>query len=144
MSHMLEPINLHQDKSLRPDGLTHINWSRGRCLIWDVTVTSSVASSNVARSSRECGVAAKHAETLKLRKYRELESQFIVQPIAFECHGCPGPLTEKFLDEMTCRLFEVTEDSRAGSFFEQNISIALQRGNAKAILSTMGQLEEDD
>ena len=141
VSHVLEPKNLHDDNRLRPDGLTYINWSRGKCMIWDVTVTSSVSPTNRARSSVVTGKAAMIAEAFKLNRYQVFEGRYCIQPISFESHGCPGPLTEDFLREVGIRLRECTGDPRSGQFFEERISLEIQRGNAKAILSSMGTTE---
>jgi len=83
------------------------------------------------------GTAARLAETMKLHKYQALAGRYHVQPIAFEAHGCPGPMTEDFIGEKAIRLRESTGDPRSGTFFEQRISLELQRGNARAVLSTM-------
>ena len=77
------------------------------------------------------------AERRKLQKYRGLQDAYIVQPVALESLGCPGPGTEEFMRQIAERLREVDQDPRAGLFFEQRMSIELQRGNVKLILSTM-------
>jgi hypothetical protein len=142
MPHVLEPANLNQDSNIRPDGMTYVFWRRGKLLVWDVTVTSSVSPSHVPHSSRTPGWAARQSELLKMRKYRCLCEEYIVQPVALECHGTPGPMTETFIEEISKRLVETTSDPRAGLYFEQAISMTLQRGNVRAILSTMGAVED--
>src|ERR1700723_41288 len=136
--HVLEPRGLHLDARLRPDGLTYVNWSRGKCMVWDVTVASSVSPTSIRRSAGKLGYAARISEQLKLQKYVDFEGRYLVQPIAFESHGCPGPLTEEFISECSRRLNEATGDMRSGTYFEQRLSLELQRGNVKAVLATMG------
>ena len=90
-------------------------------MVWDVTVVSSVSPTSIHRSSGKLGDAARISEQIKLRKYVNFEGRYLVQPIAFESHGCPSPLTEEFIRECSQRLNEVTEDPRSGIYFEQRL-----------------------
>ena len=133
MPHRLEPERIKP----RPDGITLLGWSHGKQMIWDVTVVSSVCATNVVAAATESGGAAKIAELKKMKKYDALKGEYIIQPVALESYGCPGPSTEGFLREIGQRLREESQDPRAGLFFDQRLSLELQRGNVKLILSTM-------
>jgi len=55
----------------RPDGVTQVPWSRGRCLAWDVTCPDTFAVSHVLASSTRAGSAAATAEVMKSQKYAD-------------------------------------------------------------------------
>ena len=42
-----EPVGLLRTDGKRPDGLTQIPWNEGKCVTWDVTVTDTLAASNL-------------------------------------------------------------------------------------------------
>ncbi|KAF2884083.1 hypothetical protein ILUMI_22089 [Ignelater luminosus] len=69
----LECGELVRDDGKRPDGMTHVPWSRGQHLVWDVTYTDTLADSHVEHSAVESGYATKAAAKRKLsinkRKY---------------------------------------------------------------------------
>ena len=52
-----EPFGLLRDDGKRPDGVTMIPWSRGRCVAWDVTVPVTFTATHLPltsiRSSRQ-------------------------------------------------------------------------------------------
>ena len=56
-----ESPGLTRQDNKRPDGVTLIPWSHGRCLAWDVTVPDTVAASHLDRTSVTAGAAAEHA-----------------------------------------------------------------------------------
>nr|BAS21455.1 ornithine decarboxylase antizyme [Bombyx mori] len=51
-----------------------------------------------------------------------------------------GPEAKKFLTEISKRLKEVTHDAKAGWYFAQRVSLAVQRGNVASILGTVPPL----
>ena len=53
-----EPSGLIRSDGKRPDGVTQIPWSEGKCVTWDVTVTDTFAASNMKLSSATAGSAA--------------------------------------------------------------------------------------
>ena len=55
---VLEPRGLTSSDERRPDGLTMIPWSEGRCLAWDATVSDSLADSHLNRTVHVAGAAA--------------------------------------------------------------------------------------
>ncbi|KMS65379.1 hypothetical protein BVRB_036580, partial [Beta vulgaris subsp. vulgaris] len=70
-----EPQGLIRSDGKRPDGVTQIPWSEGKCATWDVTVTDTLAASNVSSSISAAGSAAEAAASKKLQKYSELMSK---------------------------------------------------------------------
>ena len=133
----LEPTGLSRNSALRPDGITLSSWATGRSLVWDATVWDTLAPSHRATAVREAGAVAGLAETSKLTKYRELESRYIVQPIAFETLGVAGKSTEAFLKDLGRRIEAASGDRRASEFLLQRISIEIQRGNSAAVMGTL-------
>jgi len=68
-----------------------------------------------------------------------LQDRFIFTPIAIETLGVYGKDANKFILSLGEKLKEKTRDVRALSFLRQKISLAVQRGNAAAILGTLPQ-----
>lgn len=130
---ILEPIGLTMSDGRRPDGQTLTTWARGKCLIWDATVSCSVAPSHVRKTSRHAAAAAKEAEGVKIRRYRDLQQQYVVYPVAMETSGVAGPMTMEFVNEIGRRMTEATGDRRETEYLWQRLSIAVQRGNAIAV-----------
>jgi len=67
-----EPNGLTGLHERRPDGVTLIPWSRGRCLTWYVTIPDTLAASHLVRTSIAAGAAAEHAAAQKIIKYRPI------------------------------------------------------------------------
>ena len=131
----LEPAGLLRSDGKRPDGITLCPWERGRCLIWDGTVVDTFAQSYVLHCALEAGKAAETAEALKLNKYAELATNYIMQPVAFETTGVAGPSTRVFISKLGSLLAECTGDARERTFLNERISLCIARGNAASILS---------
>lgn len=142
---ILEPTGIVRTDGKRPDGLTLIPWKQGRCLVWDATCVDTLAPTHLPTTNNRGGAAACTGEVTKRRKYEGLGDCYNFLPFAVETMGPWGPEAKLFLKDITTRLIEVTGDNRAGSFFAQRISLAIQRGNAASILGTLprcGALEE--
>ncbi|KAI5636353.1 hypothetical protein NE865_10937 [Phthorimaea operculella] len=136
---VLEPPGLSRTDGKRPDGLTLIPWQRGRCLLWDVTCVSTYAASHLQGSVRAAGSAAEKAAGLKHAKYTDLELAYDFVPLAVETAGAWGSEAIKFVKEVGRRMRERRCDPRAGYFLAQQISLAIQRGNAAGIMGTFGR-----
>ena len=60
-----EPLELSQEDSKRPDVVTLIQWRRGQCLTWDMTVPDTYAMSHLAHISINVGQAVECAAVSK-------------------------------------------------------------------------------
>ena len=74
---VLEPRGLTSSDERRPDGMTMIPWSDGRCLAWDATVSNSLAGSHLNRTVPVAGAAAEFAADAKIRKYADLSRALV-------------------------------------------------------------------
>ena len=94
--------------------MTSVPWSRGKALVWDVTVVDSLSRSRVGSPH----LAVEEAAKKKLAKYKEISnSGSIFQPVVFDTQGNYGPETLSFLDELLNKLISTTSETRARSFF---------------------------
>ena len=65
----LEPRGLCRSDGRRPDGISIIPWSRGRCLAWDATCHDTYAPSNIQLACSGPGLVADRAASAKRRLY---------------------------------------------------------------------------
>jgi len=79
-----EPVGLIRRDGKRPDGTTQTPCRSGKLLVWDETVDSTTAESNVAAAARRRGEVAELAVTMKFQKYSELSTAYMFLPIAVE------------------------------------------------------------
>ena len=131
-----EPSGLARSDGKRPDGLTQIPWTAGRCLIWDVTVTDTLANSYTNISSVSAGGVAERAAGHKSDKYAELANTYTFVPIAIETLG---PMNATGMELIRClgrRISAVTGEKRETVFLRQRLSISLQRFNAVCFRGT--------
>lgn len=133
---VLEPQGLSRTDGKRPDGLTLVPWARGRSLIWDATCVSTFAPSHLNYTVRKAGAAAETAAKLKHTKYSNLEPIYDFVPVAVETSGPWCSEAKCFIKKLGQRLRESGCDPRSGSYLVQQISLAVQRGNAASILGT--------
>src|SRR5207245_2121317 len=132
-----EPPGLTRTDAKRPDGATLVPWTRGRCLLWDATCPDTLAPSYIQRSAIESGAAAALAETKKRAKYSTLAIAHEFVPVVIETLGTWGSEGLAFIKEVGKRIAVVTGDQRATSFLKQRLAMAVQRGNAAAVLGTV-------
>jgi hypothetical protein len=127
-----EPAGLSRSDGKRPDGVSLIPWSRGRCVTWDVTSPDTLAPSHLPSSATQAGSAAARAEAAKTLKYAALATTHVFVPLAFETLGAWGAEANAFVSELGRRMRAVTGDPRETAFLRQRLSVAIQRGNAIA------------
>jgi hypothetical protein len=138
-----EPPGLARSDAKRPDGATLVPWSSGRCLLWDATCPDTLAPSYVQRSADKPGMAAAQAEARKRSKYAALSIAHDFVPVAIETLGTWGEEGLAFINEVGRRIAAVTGDKRATSFLKQRLAMAVQRGNAAAVLGTFSAAQPD-
>ena len=137
----LEPPRLLRGDGKRPDGATLDPWRNGRYLLWDFTCPDTLARSHIRESSLAAGSVAGTAEAQKQIKYAELAASgdFIFAPIAIESLGVWGPSALSICAEIGGRITSLTGDIRAFAFLKQRLGLAVQRGNAAAVVGTHPQ-----
>merc|ERR1712110_418285 len=136
-----EPSNLSRQDGKRPDGLTLTTWKNGKCLIWDTTVADTVCQSYVDQCSKNAGAAGETRENVKSSKYTELAQAYHFTPIGVETFGSWGSEGHKLVKEIGKKVMEETGEKRSSFYLFQNISIAIQRGNASCVLGTIPHSE---
>ncbi len=134
---ILEPTGMLRGDGKRPDGVTMIPWSRGKALVWDFTCPDTLAPSHVRQTSVAAGSAAIAAESKKRSKYAELSVAHSFVPFAIETLGVWGADAYALSSVIGSRIAAITGEPRSTGFLRQRLDIAVQRGNAAAILGTL-------
>jgi len=138
----LEPKSLAQHDDRRPDGLSLMPWSNGRCLAWDFTCPDTLAPSHLNTAITGQGAVANEAEAKKKSKYACLLPTFDFIPIAVETMGSLGDEACAFMHQLGRRIMSVTGERRATEFLLQRLSVAIQRGNASCVLGTINSAKD--
>ena len=105
------------------------------------TCADTVCQSYVKECSRVAGAAAEFREKVKNSHYKELEGDYCFFPIAVETFGSWGSESHKLVKEIGKKVMEETGEKRSSFYLFQNISIAIQRGNASCVLGTIPHSE---
>jgi hypothetical protein len=122
-----EPSGLSQSEGKRPDV---IPWFGGRCLLWDVTVVDTLATSYLPSTSSVAGCAAENAASRKHMKYSALTSRYDFIPLAFETFSPIYNSALRILSAVGRQKSLATLDSLEAAFLFQRISIPIQRFSA--------------
>jgi len=77
------------------------------------------------------------AEERKTVKYQVIAQTHTFVPLAFETLGAWGEQATEFVTELGRRVNLVSGDSRETFYLRQQLSIAIQRGNAIACLGSL-------
>ena len=112
-------------------------------MIWDATCPDTVAPSYVAISTVEAGMATHASESKKIAKYLALADKHDFVPVAIETMGTWGERGLAFVNEVGRRVAAITGDNRSTAFLKQRMSLAVQRGNAAAVVETFASSSED-
>jgi hypothetical protein len=80
---------------------------------------------------------ANEAEDRKRMKYNTLSTLYMFVPVAVETMGALGEEASDFLHDLGKRIERVSGERRATEYLLQRISVAVQRGNAAAVLGTV-------
>ena len=118
----LEPTDIYRSDGKRPDGASVVPWRGGRVLVWDVT--------------GEAGAVAAEMERRKREKYVHLDPCLFFVPIAVETLGAMGPEAGHFFRDLGQRIAAATSEPLSHQYLLQRVAVAVQRGNAAAILGT--------
>ena len=132
----LEPVGICRSDGKIPDGATILPWKCGRILVWDATCPDTFAPSHIDLARREAEAVAKQAEGMKKAKYSELSTTHHFIPVAVETSGVLGPEASNFLQEQGQRIRKDSGEPLLHSYLLQQIAVAVQRGNAAAVLGT--------
>ena len=138
------PVGLLRTDGKRPDGLTLIPWRVRRSLLWDVTVTDTLAVSYLQNTSRTAGAAAEMAAARKNAKYTQLAAVHHFVLLAFETMGPMSAEGLTFISALGQSLSTMSGDARETSYLFQRISVMIQRFNTVAFRSTFATLDLND
>ena len=100
---------------------------------------NTVAPSHLRYSSSAAGSAAERAEEQKRAKYSELtgSGNYMFFPVAVETLGAWGPSALALCCDICGRLASGSGDARLHTFLQQRLSLAVQKGNAAAVVGTL-------
>ena len=102
--------------------------------MWDATCSDTFATSHRAHATQNAGRVAELAEARKAGKYAYLAPKHQFQPVSIETSGAIGPSSRSFLKELGRRVTAETGEARETSYLLQRLFVAIQRGNAPAVL----------
>ena len=134
---VLEPPGLDRGDGKRPDGLTLVPYTNGMSLCWDATCVNTYSESALNHSAMQPGTSAATAEENKRRKYTALTDRFLFAPLGFETGGPFGPGAHTTITQIGARLKRQSGDLRETLWLYQNLSLAVQRGNAATIATAI-------
>ena len=90
------------------------------------------------------GGAALRAEESKRRKYSQLSSTYLFEPVAYETTGVCGESTSLVFKELGSKLCDASGDTRETAWLRQRISMAIVRGNAACVRASVSRLSGAD
>ena len=140
---VLEPTGLSRSDGKRSDGMTLIPWQGGKNVIWDVTVTDTIADFYLHLSTACAGSAAEGAASRKEMKYTALDYSYTFIPLAFETYRPINNKGIKFVQELGRRLRTISDDPRELVYL-QRICITLQHFNAITFSDTFTLASETE
>ena len=111
-----------------------VPWCSGRPLVWDATCPDTFAVSYRGQATSGAGCVAAYAEERKIGKYSHLSPTYLFHPIAIETSGAIGPRSRAFLRELGRRVCLESGEMNSTNYLFQRLSVAVQRGNAVAVL----------
>ena len=95
-----------------------------------------MASSHIKDTVKQPGAAAEKAEKVKMAKYKPLQKDHYLVPVAVETFGAFGPMGATLIKSLGKKMQDKTGEKRSTFFLFQSISMAIQRGNAASVLGT--------
>ena len=124
----LKPKPLAQHNDRRPDGLSLMPWSNGRCLAWDFTCPDTLAPSHLNTAITGQGAVAIEAEAKKKSKYAGLLPTFDFISTVVKTLGSLGDEAYAFLHQLGRRIMSVTGERRATSFCDRDLVLPSSGG----------------
>ena len=97
---------------------------------------------HISAAAREAGAMAAQAEHLKSAKYAALKVSHHFVPFGVETTGVLGQAALSLVCDLGQLLRQATGEERSREYLLQRIAIAVQRGNAAAVLGTAGRQED--
>ena len=86
------------------------------------------------KASKEVGSAAAGREDKKVDKYSNLSDNFHFVPVGIETYGAYGPQGIKLVKQIGKKIQDATGEKLSTFYLSQNISMAIQRGNAICVM----------
>ena len=108
-------------------------------LVWDATCPDTLAPSYSRMAVREPGAVAADAEYKKIQKYMHFTSSHFFVPVAVETLGV---FRDRGASLFQRGCSEIADDHFIHQHLVQRISVEIQRGNAEAVLGSMGVMAE--
>jgi hypothetical protein len=136
--YIVEPDGLLRENGKRPDGVALIPWKRGRTFVCNVTCVDTLAVTHLNCCSRRSSSADLSAEKLKHSKYSRIKESHNFIAFSVETFG-PWSADAKENKDLSKLLFEKSGVSQSPTYFQQRISIAVQRGNAASVLRAVAK-----
>jgi len=99
-----------------------------------MSLSQTLMQTHICDTATEAGAAANQSAANKIAKYDELASTQIFHPVA--SWGTWNHWEVELAQEIGRRATLITGEPRESTFLFQQLSIALQRGNAVAFLNT--------
>ena len=99
-------------------------------------LSDTFSKSAINLTSHTVGAAANAAEDHKKKHYSPLSDRYRFEPLAIETTGVYGKSSAKLVSEIGSRIRGKTKDIREVAWLRQQLSVAVVRGNAAAILAT--------
>ena len=131
----LEPMRICRSDRKRPDWATVLPWRSGRILVWDATCPDTFARSHIDLAARGAGAVADQAEERKKTKHAELATTHLFIPLAVKTTRVFGSEAWAFFRELS-QIQHESGEPLAHQYLLQRIAVAVQQGNAAAVLGT--------
>jgi len=138
LSASLEVPPLLAGCSKRPADIFLRDFSHGKNLALDVTVSNTMQNTNLSKACVETGFHATDAADRKRQAFHKVapNSTFILLPLSFETLGGMTQETEDFLTRLAgfWAARQCMSNAEAVGKLFQRVSVALQRGNSEMII----------
>ena len=99
-------------------------------------MADTFALSHVGDTSMLAGAAENHAASLKTSKYSNIAVTNIFVPVAIETGGAWDIQASEIIQKFGKRITVCIKDPKETQYLFQQLSMAIQRGNAVAFLNT--------